>query len=79
MTHCLLFFDGKSVKDISNDVKLTVKGVRKILNSYFKTYSISAKLPPGKDHSVITDNVLERIEWNANTKFLCVGNKRSSN
>ena len=59
----LLFFDGKSVKDISDDVKLTVNGVRKILNSYFETHSISAKLPPGKEHSVITDNVLEHIEW----------------
>ncbi|CAB4013405.1 paired box Pax-7-like, partial [Paramuricea clavata] len=59
----LLFYDGKSMKDISDDVKLSVEGVRKILNSYFETHSISAKLPPGKDHSVITDNVLEHIEW----------------
>ena len=59
----LLLFDGKSVKNISDDVKLTVNGVRKILNSYFETHSISAKLPPGKEHSVITDNVLEHIEW----------------
>ena len=59
----LLPSDGKSIKDISDDAKLTVTSVRKILNSYSETRSISAKLPPGKDHSVTTDNALEHIEW----------------
>jgi transposase len=57
-----LYSQGLCVSQISDDVKLTTRGVSKIINSYVETGSILPKVQGGKNRSVLTDDVLRQVE-----------------
>jgi transposase len=54
---------GVSISQISKDLQVTERGVRKIISSYEETKSIDPKLHLGQDHYKTTDNVLQHIEY----------------
>lgn len=58
-----LYFQGQSISKISQDVKLTTRGVRKIINSYLETESVNPKFDPGRNPYAMTNNVMQHIEF----------------
>ena len=63
-----LYSQGLCVSQISDDVKLTTRGVSKIIDSYVETGSILPKVQGGKNRSVLIDDVLRQVELYKNKK-----------